>query len=211
MRAWWHSSPPLASDTYRCLSLSRRSSSPGVAVSSSLNFAATAPNCAAPNSRNCLVADGRRPVPLHGLRHFLTRTAVPVDQPVPVPALHIAGRSDSGTVEPALDQTPVPSRNYERGTGGNRAQGRRSNHPGWPTVLLALLLSVFRLLLDATVARYRSDASRRVELLVVRHQPRVLERQVKRPAPVTPLAEGTIVRRDRLGGLSNKYDRAAAR
>ena len=48
-------------------------------------------------------------------------------------------------------------------------------------VVLALLYSVFRLLLDALVDRRRSDASLRLELLVLRHQVRVLERQVKRP------------------------------
>ncbi len=46
---------------------------------------------------------------------------------------------------------------------------------------LALLYSVFRLLVDARVDRHRSDASLRLELLVLRHQPRVLEREVKLP------------------------------
>src|SRR5215813_8812895 len=62
-----------------------------------------------------------------------------------------------------------PRTRYRR----NSAQGRGSNHPGWPTVLHALLVSVFRLLLDATVARRRADTSGRVDVLVVRHQPRV--------------------------------------
>ena len=48
-------------------------------------------------------------------------------------------------------------------------------------MLLALLFSVFRLLLDDLVDRRRSDASTRLELLVLRHQLRVLERQAKRP------------------------------
>ena len=152
-------------------------------------------------------------------------------------------------------------------------------------MLLALLYSVFRLLLDALIDRQRSDASLRLELLVLRHQLRVLERQVKRPrwrsadrltlaglsrrlprptwfcflispqtvlrwhrdlvrrrwalfasrprlvrpglaaerrqlilllarentrTAATPLAAGRIVRRDRLGGLIQEYDRAAA-
>jgi hypothetical protein len=58
---------------------------------------------------------------------------------------------------------------------------RGSNLPGCPIVLLALLYSVFRLLLDALIIGRRSDASLRLELLVLRHQLRVLERQVKRP------------------------------
>ena len=44
-------------------------------------------------------------------------------------------------------------------------------------MLLALLYSVFRLLLDALVDREHSDACLRLELLVLRHQLRVLERQ----------------------------------
>ncbi len=48
-------------------------------------------------------------------------------------------------------------------------------------MLLAILYSAFRLLLDALVDRQRPDADLRLELLVLRHQPRVLERQVKRP------------------------------
>ena len=46
---------------------------------------------------------------------------------------------------------------------------------------LAILYSAFRLLLDALVDRQRPDADLRLELLVLRHQLRVLERQVKRP------------------------------
>ena len=48
-------------------------------------------------------------------------------------------------------------------------------------MLLALLYSVFRVLLDALVDRRCPDASLRLELLVLRHQLRLLERQVKRP------------------------------
>ena len=42
-------------------------------------------------------------------------------------------------------------------------------------------IPIFRLLLDALIDRRRSDASLRLELLVVRHQLRDLERRVKRP------------------------------
>ena len=72
------------------------------------------------------------------------------------------------------------SRNSGRGTGGPGAT-RGSNLPRCPIVLLAPLDSIFRLLLDALVDRRRSDATLRLELLVLRHQLRVLERQVKRP------------------------------
>lgn len=48
----------------------------------------------------------------------------------------------------------------------NPAQGRGSNLPGPPTVLLALLYSVIPLLLDATDVRHRSDACLRPELTV---------------------------------------------
>jgi hypothetical protein len=48
-------------------------------------------------------------------------------------------------------------------------------------VLLALFCSVSRLLLDAIIDRRRSDASFRLELLVLRHQLHVLQCQVKRP------------------------------
>ena len=65
--------------------------------------------------------------------------------------------------------------------GGGPGTTRGSNLPGCPIVLLGLLYSVFRLLLDALIDRRRSDASLRLELLVLRHQLRVLERQVKRP------------------------------
>jgi transposase len=59
--------------------------------------------------------------------------------------------------------------------------GERIDLPGWPIAVLALLYSVFRILLEALVDRHRSDASLRLELLVLRHQLRVLERQIKRP------------------------------
>ena len=65
--------------------------------------------------------------------------------------------------------------------GGGPGTTRGSNLPGCPIVLLGLLYSVFRLLLDALIDRRRSDASLRLELLVLRHQVRVLERQVKQP------------------------------
>ena len=48
-------------------------------------------------------------------------------------------------------------------------------------MLLALLYPIFRLLLDALVDSRRSDASLRLELLVLQHQLPVLERQAKRP------------------------------
>ena len=65
--------------------------------------------------------------------------------------------------------------------GGGPGAMRGSNLPGCPIVLLTLVYSVFRLVLDALIDRRRSDASLRLELLVLRHQLRVLERQVKRP------------------------------
>jgi hypothetical protein len=43
-------------------------------------------------------------------------------------------------------------------------------------VVIAILYSVFRLLLDAFVDSHRSDASLRLLLLVLRHQLRALER-----------------------------------
>ena len=43
-------------------------------------------------------------------------------------------------------------------------------------MLLALLYSVFRLVIDALIDGRGSDASLRLELLVLRHQLRVLER-----------------------------------
>src|SRR5215467_14482923 len=64
--------------------------------------------------------------------------------------------------------------------GGGPGAMRGSNLPGCPIVLLTLVYSVFRLVLDALIDRRRSDASLRLELLVLRHQLRVLERQVKR-------------------------------
>ena len=48
-------------------------------------------------------------------------------------------------------------------------------------MFLALLYSIFRLVLEAFIDRRRSDANLRLELLVLRHQLRFLERQVKRP------------------------------
>ena len=48
-------------------------------------------------------------------------------------------------------------------------------------MLLALLFSVFRLLLEVFIDRRRDDAELRLELLVLRHQLGVLQRQVKRP------------------------------
>lgn len=39
-------------------------------------------------------------------------------------------------------------------------RGGGSDHPGWPTVLLALVVSIFRLLFDATVTRHPSGTSR---------------------------------------------------
>lgn len=43
-------------------------------------------------------------------------------------------------------------------------RGGGSDHPGWPTVLLALVVSIFRLLFDATVTRHPSGTSRPVSL-----------------------------------------------
>ncbi len=61
------------------------------------------------------------------------------------------------------------------------SDGRWVNLPRWPIVLLALLYSVFRLLLETLVDRRHPDADLRLELLVLRHQLGVLQRQVKRP------------------------------
>ena len=57
-------------------------------------------------------------------------------------------------------------------------------------MLLALIYSVFRLVLDALIDRRRSDANLRLELLVLRHQLRVLERQVN-PVRCTYQSAGT--------------------
>jgi putative transposase len=48
-------------------------------------------------------------------------------------------------------------------------------------MLLALLYSLFRLLLDLIVVRCRSEASLQSEVLLLRHQLRVLQRQTRRP------------------------------
>ena len=53
--------------------------------------------------------------------------------------------------------------------------------PELPTVLLALLCSVLRLLLDAHIDRCHPEAELRLELLVLRHQLNILQCQVKRP------------------------------
>jgi len=55
------------------------------------------------------------------------------------------------------------------------------NLPRWPTLLHAFLYSVFRLLLNALISQGRDDAELRLELLVLRHQLGILQRQVKRP------------------------------
>ncbi len=48
-------------------------------------------------------------------------------------------------------------------------------------MLLALLYSLFRLLLDLLVVRCRSEASLQSEILLLRYQLRVLQRQTRRP------------------------------
>ncbi len=48
-------------------------------------------------------------------------------------------------------------------------------------MLLALLNSLFRLLLDLLVVRCRSEAGLQSEILLLRHQLRVLQRQTRRP------------------------------
>jgi len=53
--------------------------------------------------------------------------------------------------------------------GGGPGAMRGSNLPGCPIVLLTLVYSVFRLVPDALIDRRRSDASLRLELLVLRH------------------------------------------
>ena len=45
----------------------------------------------------------------------------------------------------------------------------------------ALLYPLVRLLLDALLTRRQSELRLRAEVLALRHQPRVLERQVRRP------------------------------
>ena len=58
---------------------------------------------------------------------------------------------------------------------------RGVNLARWPVVLFALLYSVFRLVLQALIDQRRPDADLRLELLVLRHQLGILQRQVKRP------------------------------
>jgi hypothetical protein len=48
-------------------------------------------------------------------------------------------------------------------------------------MLFALLYSLVRLILNTLIDRHQPEAELQLELLVVRHQLRVLQRQVKRP------------------------------
>ena len=48
-------------------------------------------------------------------------------------------------------------------------------------MLLALIYSLVRLLLDVLLVRCRSEASLQSEVLLLRHQLRVLQRQARRP------------------------------
>jgi hypothetical protein len=48
-------------------------------------------------------------------------------------------------------------------------------------MLFALLYSLVRLILDTLIDRYQPEVELQLELLVVRHQLRVLQRQAKRP------------------------------
>ena len=102
-------------------------------------------------------------------------------------------------------------------------------------MILGLLYSIVRSLLDLLVLCRKTEAALQIEVLALRHQLRVLERQVHRPLlgefvehyqearphqglgqrtpsgePPAPGPAGRIVRRDRLGGLIHEYERAAA-
>lgn len=66
-------------------------------------------------------------------------------------------------------------------TGGQPATAGGVNLSRWPTVLLVLPYSVFRLLLESLVDRRHPEAELRLELLLLRYQVGVLQREVKRP------------------------------
>jgi hypothetical protein len=84
------------------------------------------------------------------------------------------------TATPTVESPTCPCGQETPDTAAH-GDGRRVNLPGWPTVLLALLYPVSRLLLEALVDRHHPDADLRLELLVLCHQLRVLQRQGKRP------------------------------
>ena len=64
-----------------------------------------------------------------------------------------------------------------------------------PVVIFSLLYLLARRLFELLVLRARSDASKDVEILVLRHELSVLRRQVARPRP--------------LGGILHEYHHAA--
>jgi len=53
--------------------------------------------------------------------------------------------------------------------------------PGFAGAVVSVLYWVLRRLLELLVLRFRSERAREVEILVLRHQLRVLQRQVARP------------------------------
>ena len=63
------------------------------------------------------------------------------------------------TATPAVESPTCPCGQETPETAAH-GDGRRVNPPGWPTVLLALLYSVSRLLLEALVDRHHPDADR---------------------------------------------------
>ena len=50
-----------------------------------------------------------------------------------------------------------------------------------PAMLLALVYGIVRFLLDLLIQRQKAEANLQIEVLALRHQLRVLERQVRRP------------------------------
>src|SRR5215831_19076508 len=80
----------------------------------------------------------------------------------------------SDTVDPARGREMLDADRWRR-------VGGADDVPPWLAVLLAVLYSIVRLLLQTLVDRGRPDGDLRGELLVLRHQLSVLQRQVKRP------------------------------
>ncbi len=76
---------------------------------------------------------------------------------------------------------PVPFKKSAR-----KFAAAAANLARWPTMLLALIYGLVRLFLDALLACRRPDRSLRLEVVVLRQQLRVLERQRGRPRWETP-------------------------
>jgi putative transposase len=55
-----------------------------------------------------------------------------------------------------------------------------------PAVIISLVYLLARRLVELLVLRARTDASKDVEILVLRHEVSVLRRQVTRPRPAWP-------------------------